>query len=327
MYITYAEYGYLGNKYESSSYDRVDETGWVESWNAWRTPFVELYKLFRGYYDSIYQDDTKLHQYYSSMTIFTDHIIKTHWDEIIGCKFEVGRQVIGDDYALVTLTENGAYLRIKQFITDQIKHWVAMNRDDIIRYLSALQLDYAPLENYNRVSTFDGTKNRDRTIDSSKSKLAEITAPLQSVGLSQDDDGTYNINSLAVAVSKDRKSSDGSITNTHSETTAVAPYDSTTLKTVAQVVDGDGSGAGVADETSYTLKDETLGMAHVRVGSPDPSVSETEYYTDYSETTRGNIGVTTSQQMLESELRLRCMEYANKICEQCLKTVGAGVFK
>lgn len=323
MYITYAEYGYLGNKYESSSYDRVDETGWTESWNAWRTPFVELYKLFRGYYDSIYQDDTKLHQYYSSMTIFTDHVIKTHWDEIIGCKFEVGRQVIGDDYALVTLTENGAYLRIKQFITDQIKHWVYMNRDDIIRYLSALQLDYEPLENYNRVATYNGTKNHDTTVDSSKSKLAEINAPLHSVGLSQDDDGTYNITSLAVSVSKDRKSSNGKVTNAHTETTSVAPYDSATLKDVVRVTDGTGAG----DETDYNLTDETLGMAHVRVGSPDPSVTETEYYTDYSENTRGNIGVTTSQQMLESELQLRGMEYANKICEQCLNTVGAGVFK
>lgn len=151
------------------------------------------------------------------------------------------------------------------------------------RIYSASILEYNPIENYDRNETTNHT----------------VTLSGSDTVNHDDDETTTSTNS-----GSDTVSGSSSTTNTGTDTTntKIAAYDSTTL--VNNGEDSTTYGHGISGSSSETT---TLGSSNTT--SVDRDNTETMSYgkvetTGHTSHIHGNIGVTTSQQMLESELEI-----------------------
>lgn len=148
------------------------------------------------------------------------------------------------------------------FLKNMIGIWSAREQDTFKRWVDALAIDYAPLENYDRQESWTDVL---------------------------DSDGT----------SRTTGSVDTDTTNGETVTNDVSAYDS----------------------TGYQPHDKSVSSA---TGSIDTDTSESSTSTlDNTNTHRGrvhgNVGVTTSQQMLEAELELGYWNIYSRITEMFIK--------
>ncbi len=148
------------------------------------------------------------------------------------------------------------------FLKNMIGIWSAREQDTFKRWVDALAIDYAPLENYDRQETWTDVL---------------------------DSDGT----------SRTTGSVDTDTTNGETVTNDVSAYDS----------------------TGYQPHDKSVSSA---TGSIDTDTSESSTSTlDNTNThtgrVHGNIGVTTSQQMLTAELELGYWNIYSRITEMFIK--------
>ena len=154
------------------------------------------------------------------------------------------------------------------FLQDAIGMWSSKWARTFEKWVTALAIEYSPLENYDRKEDWSDTLNR-------------------------------GLKTLARRDSGNTRTFDNSDTNTpgttYTEETKVSAYDSSSYQPSQQVTTSP-TGSGDVLAHSGTVKDEY---------GEGTSGSETEN----SKTVRdgrihGNIGVTTSQQMLEAELKI-----------------------
>lgn len=145
------------------------------------------------------------------------------------------------------------------FMKSAIGVWSAKNYRTFEKWIKALNVEYNPLENYDRIEEWEeshsGSKN-----------------------------GTTTTN--------ESSSNSGSISNKQNNTSTnnVSAYDSTTLVTESQNIDG---GSSSSSSNGNTSSNGTV------------TTNDSESASDLRNgRTHGNIGVTTSQQMLESELNI-----------------------
>ena len=145
------------------------------------------------------------------------------------------------------------------FMKSAIGVWSAKNYRTFEKWIKALNVEYNPLENYDRIEEWEeihsGSKN-----------------------------GTTTTN--------ESSSNSGSISNNQNNTSTnnVSAYDSTSLVTESQNIDGGSSSSSSSGNTSSNgtvTTNDSENASDLRNGR-----------------THGNIGVTTSQQMLESELNI-----------------------
>lgn len=152
--------------------------------------------------------------------------------------------------------------------------------------IGTLDLDYDPIENYNMVE--DGTDNR--TLDyAAHTTDSSITTQQKT-----------NTNTLISAQK----------VNTH----GVTPYNTTAFTNTEQNTQG-----GYTDKTTvvtepYTDKSNTTIAART---DTDGNIHHL--------TRRGNVGVTTSQTMIESERALANVNISARICEIVIKNICKGV--
>lgn len=173
------------------------------------------------------------------------------------------------------------------------------------RLWDALQVEYNPIENYNSIETH--TPGVSTTVKSG----SKITT--------QSDDHsttTRNITSKSKANSKSSQNyqTDG----------MVKGFGSAEFKAVNRTT-GDSSVQGIEDDNhSETTDDGTVGTVAggtiTQSGSADDNVTTTTHAGEDITKRTGNIGVTTSQQMLESEYALRKKHYFDYVME-CVDTV------
>lgn len=169
------------------------------------------------------------------------------------------------------------------------------------KLIAVYQLEYNPIENYNRVETSTNTRTPDltRETDTTTTTTAEQTS-----------DGTAQIN----------QTRETAVTPANVQTVSardVAPYDSTTMQpqsrdTVTQ------TGTTTTTDTYSGNPDTTHGESQTQ-STGSGSTTETETGTDTTEIESqisGNIGVTTSQQMIESEMQLAAKMNIWKIIEK-----------
>ena len=159
------------------------------------------------------------------------------------------------------------------FLIDAVNIWSRKNYWTFERWVNAINIQYNPLYNYDRTEEYTDT----HTGNYNKSGSGNSSG---TTGTTNDLTETHNL-----ATTND-------VTNTHSEK---AFNDTTLVNTQTDVVDQDGSDTGTITNTGTVTGNYS--------NTDSNNENGTDGYTNqHNARLYGNIGVTTSQQMLQSEL-------------------------
>ena len=207
------------------------------------------------------------------------------------------------------------------FMITAVDFWAKKNYKTFDKWVKALDIKYDPLYNYDRTEEFTDThtgkydKSVDGSLTGSNSHSDDYT---RTDNLTQSDDHTRtdNLTETDDHTRTDNLSTTNDVTVTHSEK---AYNDSNYVGTTQDVTDQDGSQTGTvrnagttsntgtqreAGTTSNTGTQRNAGSASDTFGNTSSSDENgNDSYTNiHKARLYGNIGVTTSQQMLQSEL-------------------------
>lgn len=164
------------------------------------------------------------------------------------------------------------YHQVPEYLKRNITYWFARRLFDFDRMYKALRMDYSPIENYDRIESI----KRDYENSGSDKASTTLGSSTTSSHTGTDTDNMQGSGSNEKGVSAYNE--DG-YTNREKDTET---HNSNNTQTYNSTVTNTGSGTDTT-QTEYGLKRKEV--EDIRV--------------------HGNIGVTTSQQMLESELSLR----------------------
>lgn len=177
-----------------------------------------------------------------------------------------------------------------EYIKFSIGAWSRKWQKTFTRWTDALKLEYNPLENYDRQE--DWTDNRDVSGNNTESTGST-------------DAGTTSTTTAGTASSNTTGSTDSTVTN------KVSAYDASDFTNRDQNVT---SGNDISSSSGNTNQTETGNTSMTRSGTSTGSHSLDDDLT-HSGRIHGNIGVTTSQQMLLSELDLGYWNVYEKITD------------
>ena len=178
------------------------------------------------------------------------------------------------------------------YFYDETGYWWAAHASNFERIFRALEAEYSPIENYDRYES--------RTLAADDSRTLSNTKNTQNTNITTNA-GTGTVgNSGSTSETTD---TDGTVVTNNEvsafNTSMMSPKDASTQNTDDTVTT---TGTSSNTETRNTL--DTLNANET--GTETNSGTERNNRAE-TETTRvhGNIGVTTSQQMVEAELKLR----------------------
>ena len=178
------------------------------------------------------------------------------------------------------------YHQVPGILKADIRLWFARNYLSFDRTMAALTAEYDPIENYNRVEAWTRTPNlTDKSTLSGSDELA-----------------ASNKDTMERAYDKLKETVDYKGTDTNER--QVSAFDSSLYQPSEQSIttrtnreDEKTTDGKYTDTTTYGRKDKTT---YGKVDTVTHNGTES-----YRSNIHGNIGVTTSQQMIESELELR----------------------
>ena len=171
------------------------------------------------------------------------------------------------------------------FLTAAVNIWSRKNYRTFDKWVKALEISYDPLYNYDRTEEYTDTHSG--SFNNSRNEIG-TNGNTRTDNLTRTDDLTMTNN----------LSDTNDVTTTHSEK---AYNDANYVGTTQDVVDQDESHTGTVKNTG-TVKD-TGTVTDNGSFSSNAGANGTDAYTDIHKARLfGNIGVTTSQQMLQSEL-------------------------
>lgn len=169
-----------------------------------------------------------------------------------------------------------------QFIHDAIGIWSQAWKESLQRWVDALAIEYAPLENYDRMEHWTDEKDFTNNVDSAGSSTSTGTA-----------DTTDTINST---VENTKSAYDSNVYQPNEKDTTAS----------TEVIDTD-----TTDNTSTTLSSDTV-------------INDDN---EHNGRIHGNIGVTTSQQMLNQELDLGYWNLYQRITQLFLQEFVIPVYE
>lgn len=183
------------------------------------------------------------------------------------------------------------------FFLSACDYWSRKHYRTFDKWIKALQLEYDPISNYDRIeettTTHDGSFNKNGS-NSNNTEGSQTGDNTRTNDLTRTDDLTQTNN----------------LTGTDNTTTTgqITGYNSATFENKdKQVIDNDSTNTGTIKNTgsvkdSGTVKDESSNSySNSETGSNSENGTDT-YSDNIKSRIKGNIGVTTSQQMLQSEL-------------------------
>lgn len=188
------------------------------------------------------------------------------------------------------------------FMQNMIGVWSNKWRRTMQRWINALSIEYNPLENYDRIENWADSASRKANTTANKNNVAHSVNA---------DETTRNEN--AVAQDMSISTGNGETTNTRSayESSNYQPHDKSTSET-----GGTNTSNGVTSAKGTT---ENKGTSS-NINSENASSNDTQTSNGiHSGRTHGNIGVTTSQQMLEAELKISKWNIYEEITDLFLK--------
>lgn len=169
-------------------------------------------------------------------------------------------------------------------LTMMIGYWCRRHYRTFQKWIDALNVEYEPLENYNRTEIHSGEDSTHTEGEASSSS-----------GSDSNSDGITTVTSKPDTYTDHYRSS----------------YNSSDLQKVEQSHQHSGSGNGNVTITDWTEKpSQHMESASESEGSSDETVTYGHQLHAY-----GNIGVTTSQQMLQSELDIAYWNIYDRICD------------
>lgn len=249
------------------------------------------------------------------------------------------------DILLYTIFNRGGSLEVLEydpdfFYMDCAYFWVKWKRT-IDKWVTALELEYNPIENYNRQETWTDTGS-----DNGSHTIARTTTEV-----TDDDNSTTQTNNTRTVLSEsgttDKTGSqttvdDKEYSNDSTTTEQDSAYNSSDWSDKKKVTVNEEGSEDNNSTTTYDLSDETSHNATTTndgsvniAGTDDKTVTTTESITDTNDGTKGNthtgsitgnIGVTTSQQMLEAELKLQYWNLYDHIADLFINELTTRVY-
>ena len=339
----------------------------------------DFYKLFDGTEYNPYitnPPNTTLHKYFDTKMEFLQYLITkygtrcfsekfVYHEEIPKVTYDSGGHII--DIQLVYADDDDAYEAIKTYLLAALNTWVKSNTSRYVRMIGALEMDYNPIENYDKTEDTDntptGTHQRERKHDITRTPGSiEVTAPISDVSLDTDlklssvtpeskvevftkGEGVSTTDdrfgkTIGTVTLSDTTDAQGVRTITPTLTAGgagtdrtnenqVTTYDSDTYHNNSKNTEK-GDKANDARNAGYSASDD-VGHVVVRKDKIDADYTDTESWTNYKNNTHtrghGNIGVTTTQQLLEQELALRAKPVIHNIIDDVMDQVMLHVWE
>lgn len=192
------------------------------------------------------------------------------------------------------------------FLKQMITHWGNKHYRTFDKWIKALELEFDPLYNYDRYEEYEDTKNANGNVFS-KSNMAD-----------------HNINNVTENENSTDRSNSASQTATNStssdtNTRSVSAYDSSVYQPREQEIKSNTSG----QTGNGAAQNENIGESRKTADSVSNSAtnSESDTTSKNDETIKhkahlyGNIGVTTSTQMLEDYIRVERFNIYEQIAD------------
>ena len=200
------------------------------------------------------------------------------------------------------------------FLQNMIGVWSEKWQRTMERWINALAIDYNPLENYDRMEdwTDDASRISNEQKEETSSNNSNIIG-MNSSNSSESNNGSETTTRNENALAEDYSASSGSGTTTnersaYDDSSGYDPHDkSTTNSSGENISTGMTSADGKTETSSSGSNDVTSNGITQNSASGDESRNSNANAIDNTSSkhagrTHGNIGVTTSQQMLQAEL-------------------------
>lgn len=178
---------------------------------------------------------------------------------------------------------------------------------------ATMSLEYAPIENYSMVETHQGTVNNNGTLNRTSNN--GVTTKNQSDGKTQNETGVRGTETEKpnekIAVNNDIYAfdSDGAVKNTLQNTARTGTSENKTQT-----------------DTTSTTTEVNNGTQVVTATDTDNTTSNSVETNTYTLTRKGNIGVTTSQQMIQSERELWLWNFFEVVFQDLDKILTLSVY-
>lgn len=233
--------------------------------------------------------------------------------------FDIQKVMDYDDAMYATLT------RIELLI----KNFVMFNSEKYLRILALLNLKYNPIDNYDGVekedTSYDGTESVAHTVDANKLDSTRITGPAKDISITTGIDGKKEVSfsfdsefKKKSVVAQTSDTENGKVSGTPSIDSSGAPstsssagtevssknytttYDDSTEGRLKDYTSDEGS---VANSQKGVSEENMAVIAEITAGNPNnPSYTDSKSFTNRTDGRSlkkwGNMGVTTSQQMI-----------------------------
>lgn len=337
--------------------------------SKWNTIFTNLLRLFNGTTLNCYQlvNPGYLKAYYTSVNSLIEDILAKYGHRYIYKKFEgnTTKHIPSFDsngnlqFVEQHISDLASFMDIELFVKRMINGWVERNGDRVIRTLSASELIYDPIENYNRMEDMDekstGSKTMTRELAEDYDPMEfSVNAPISAISASLSaTDQKISLSSITVADHVEVKSRGEGASTTDTENgkqtgTASITKNGDTLTATTSTQEGSaptntesvttydddnphvnrstsstGDVAQRSVSAAYSLTDQ-YGNVTITKDNPE-QYKDTEAFenfgTNRSGTIHGNIGVTTTQQMIEQEYLLRNKRLVDDFINECMNEI------
>lgn len=178
---------------------------------------------------------------------------------------------------------------------------------------ATMSLEYAPIENYSMIETHQGTVNNNGTLNRTSNN--GVTTKNQSDGKTQNETGVRGTETEKpnekIAVNNDIYAfdSEGAVKNTLQNTSRTGTSENKTQT-----------------DTTSTTTEVNNGTQVVTATDTDNTTSNSVETNTYTLTRKGNIGVTTSQQMIQSERELWLWNFFEVVFQDLDKILTLSVY-
>lgn len=183
------------------------------------------------------------------------------------------------------------------FLKVAINTWFERKYNMIDRWIKAINIDYKPLENYNRIEKW--TDKNNGTTSNSGSKNSKTNNSGSDNGTDTNNETVDNTSSGSTSIGPQTSSDETKVSAFDNDTYTPSQKDESTVGARTDTTSGTGNttkAGTLTKNNSYTNESTVVDTISDSGTSSNNSEHSGEIY--------GNIGVTTSQQMLESEMTL-----------------------
>lgn len=225
-----------------------------------------------------------------------------------------------------------------------IVNWYNSHKYQYETLYNTTLLKYEPLQNYNRTEELEDTTNRTGTGDTTFGSRTDTSTTNNTTNIGAQDNTNTDNETTKIGTINTETTSSTSKKGSESNEKEVAPYDTETYynqekNTLSFTNRADtNTSATTTDARTDTRTNNSIEKIGARIDTTESSMSNTfgghtdatsrnenETYTHTSHM-YGNIGVTTSQQMLESEREVAYFNFVSIVAHDIIKLIAICIY-